>query len=72
MSVAALLMLVTGCKPDDPIEGGPGDGGAKVVGTFKQADVVAAAADLYEAWLEDSNNLPAAMTVGSTELTQPQ
>lgn len=72
MSVAALLMLVIGCKPDDIIEGGPGDGGAKVVGTFKQADVVAAAADLYEAWLEDSNNLPAAMTVGSTELTQPQ
>ena len=72
MSVVALAMLAIGCKPDDPIEGGETGGGAKVVGTFKQADVVAAAAALYEAWLEDSNNLPAAMTVGTTELTQPQ
>lgn len=72
MSVAALVMLAIGCKPEDPIEGGETGGGAKVVGTFKQADVVAAAAALYEAWLEDSDNLPAAMTVGTTELTQPQ
>ena len=71
MSVMALAMLFTGCRekeidPDTPTDG------AKVVGTFKQAEIVAAAADLYEAWLEDSDNLPASMTVGSTELTQPQ
>lgn len=72
MSVMALSVLFTGCEkpikedPDQP------QGGAKVVGTFKQADIVAAAAGLYEAWLEDSDNVPAAMTVGSTELTQPQ
>ena len=72
MSVMALSVLFTGCEK--PIEEDPDQpqGGAKVVGTFKQADIVAAAAGLYEAWLEDSDNVPAAMTVGSTELTQPQ
>lgn len=71
MTIAALVMTVVGCKqnnldPDEPT------GGAKVVGTFAQADIVAAASDLYSAWLEDSDNVPAAMTVGTTELTQPQ
>ena len=72
MTIAALVMTAVGCKdpveidPDTPIDG------AKVVGTFKQAEIVAAASGLYEAWLEDSDNLPASMTVGSTELTQPQ
>lgn len=71
MTMAALVMTAVGCKPNeiDPEE--PVDG-AKVVGTFKQADIVAAASGLYEVWLEDSDNIPAAMTVGSTELTQPQ
>lgn len=71
MTMAALVMTAIGCKPDD-ITPDDSTGGAKVVGTFAQADVVAAAADLYEAWLEDSNNVPSAMTVGTTELTQPQ
>ena len=72
MTIAALVMTAVGCKdpveidPDTPVDG------AKVVGTFKQAEIVAAASGLYEAWLEDSDNLPASMTVGSTELTQPQ
>ncbi|MBR1960960.1 MAG: BACON domain-containing protein [Bacteroidales bacterium] len=72
MTIAALVMTAVGCKdpveidPDAPVDG------AKVVGTFKQAEIVAAASGLYEAWLEDSDNLPASMTVGSTELTQPQ
>ncbi len=71
MTMAALVMTAVGCKPNeiDPEE--PVDG-AKVVGTFKQADIVAAASGLYEVWLEDSDNIPASMTVGSTELTQPQ
>ena len=71
MTIAALVMTAIGCKPEELTPDGPSDG-AKVVGTFKQAEVVAAAADLYEAWLEDSDNVPSAMTVGSTELTQPQ
>ena len=72
MTIAALVMTAVGCKdpveidPDTPVDG------AKVVGTFKQAEIVVAASGLYEAWLEDSDNLPASMTVGSTELTQPQ
>ena len=72
MAMAALVMTAIGCKPDDITPDDPSTGGAKVVGTFKQVDVVAAAADLYEAWLEDSDNVPAAMTVGTAELTQPQ
>ncbi len=71
MTIAALVMTAVGCKPDEVTPDTPEDG-AKVVGTFKQAEIVAAASDLYEAWLEDSDNLPASMTVGSTELTQPQ
>ena len=71
MTMAALVMTAIGCKPDDITPDEP-TGGAKVVGTFAQADIVAAAADLYEAWLEDSDNVPTAMTVGTTELTQPQ
>lgn len=71
MTMAALVMTAVGCKPDDIEPDGP-TGGAKVVGTFKQAEVVAAASDLYNAWLEDSDFVPSAMTVGSTELTQPQ
>lgn len=71
MTIAALVMTAVGCKQDnlDPDEP---TGGAKVVGTFSQAEIVAAASDLYNAWLEDSDNVPAAMTVGTTELTQPQ
>lgn len=72
MTMAALVMAAVGCKPEDVDPNDQPTGGAKVVGTFKQADVVAAAAGLYEAWLEDSDNVPATMTVGSTELTQPQ
>ena len=71
MTIAALVMSVVGCKPDDITPDGP-TGGAKVVGTFKQADIVAAAADLYNVWLENSDFVPSAMTVGTTELTQPQ
>lgn len=71
MTIAALVMAVVGCKPDDITPDEP-TGGAKVVGTFKQADIVAAAADLYNVWLEDSDFVPSAMTVGTTELTQPQ
>lgn len=71
MTMAALVMTAVGCKPDDIEPDGP-TGGAKVVGTFKQAEVVAAASDLYNAWLEDSDFVPTAMTVGTTELTQPQ
>ena len=71
MTMAALVMTAVGCKPDDITPDGP-TGGAKVVGTFKQADIVAAAADLYNVWLEDSDFVPSAMTVGTTELTQPQ
>ena len=71
MTMAALVMTAIGCKPDDITPDEP-TGGAKVVGTFKQADIVAAAADLYNVWLEDSDFVPSAMTVGTTELTQPQ
>ena len=62
MTIAALVMSVVGCKPDDITPDGP-TGGAKVVGTFKQADIVAAAADLYNVWLENSDFVPSAMTV---------
>ena len=71
MTIAALVMTAVGCKQDNLEPDGP-TGGAKVVGTFNQADIIAAASDLYSAWLEDSDNVPAAMTVGTTELTQPQ
>ena len=72
MTMAAMVMAVVGCKPNEIDPEDPSTGGAKEVGTFKQAEIVAAAADLYEAWLEDSDNVPAEMTVGSTVLTQPQ
>lgn len=71
MTMAALVMTAIGCKPDDITPDEP-TGGAKVVGTFSQADIVTAAADLYEEWLENSDYVPTAMKVGTTELTQPQ
>lgn len=72
MAMATLVMTAIGCK--DPVEIDPDTptDGAKVVGTFKQAEIIAAASDLYEFWLENSDNVPTTMTVGSTELTQPQ
>ena len=65
-------MLFTGCKKEDPLvpDDTPTDG-AKVVATLKQADVIAAAADMYKAW-DESRKIADKMKVGSTELTQPQ
>lgn len=67
----ALSMMLIGCKPDEITPDGPDTGGAKVVGTFKQADIVAAASELYDVWIEDAS-IAETMTVGTTELTRPQ
>ena len=71
-AVAASAMLFAGCKKEDPLvpEDTPTDG-AKVVATLKQADVIAAAADMYNAW-DESRKIAESMKVGNTELTQPQ
>ena len=71
-AVAASAMLFAGCKKEDPLvpDDTPTDG-AKVVATLKQADVVAAAADMYKAW-DESRKISENMKVGSTELTRPQ
>lgn len=71
MAVMALAMFFTGCQKPEPIGPEEPTGGAKVVGTFKQADIVAAAYDMYNVWVEEPE-IAAEMTVGGTALTQPQ
>lgn len=71
MPIVALSVMLIGCKPDEITPDGPDTGGAKVVGTFKQADIIAAASELYNTWIDDAS-IAETMTVGTTELTRPQ
>lgn len=68
LPILATAMLFTGCKDKNGLEP---EEPAKSVGTFTQAALVEAIADMYAEW-ESTTTIPEQLTVSGTALTTPQ
>ena len=68
LPILATAMLFTGCKDKNELEP---EEPAKSVGTFTQAALVEAIADMYAEW-ESTTTIPEQITVSGTALTTPQ